>query len=68
LELFAEPRVLDLTRLEFLAAQIIATRFADTFREFPPRQKAASFAIEDALEKMTAAATDGGTAKAAKAA
>jgi arylsulfatase len=47
------------------AAQAIATSFAETFKEFPPRQKAASFTIDQALEKMTAAATGGGTAKAA---
>jgi arylsulfatase len=43
------------------AAQAIATEFAKTFKEFPPRQKAASFTIDDALAKMTAAATGGGT-------
>jgi arylsulfatase A-like enzyme len=47
------------------AAQSIATQFAATFAEFPPRQKAASFTIDEALEKMTAAATGGGTAKTA---
>lgn len=47
------------------AAQGIATEFAGTFKEFPPRQKAASFTIDEALEKMTAAATGGGTAKTA---
>ena len=36
------------------AAQAIATEFAETFREFPPRQKAASFTIDQALEKMAA--------------
>ena len=34
------------------AAQVIVTRFVDTFQEFPPRQKAASFTIDQALEKM----------------
>ncbi len=47
------------------AGQSIATKFAATFKEFPPRQKAASFTIDDALEKMTAAGTGGGTAKSA---
>ncbi len=34
------------------AAQHIAGQFAETFKEFPPAQKAASFTIEDALVKM----------------
>jgi len=37
------------------AAQAIATEFVETFREFPPRQKAASFTIDQALQKMAAA-------------
>jgi arylsulfatase A-like enzyme len=37
------------------AAQAIATEFAETFRAFPPRQKAASFTIDQALDKMAAA-------------
>jgi arylsulfatase A-like enzyme len=37
------------------AAQAIATQFAETFRAFPPRQKAASFTIDQALDKMAAA-------------
>jgi arylsulfatase len=35
-----------------LASQIIVTQFLETFAEFPPRQKAASFTIDQALEKM----------------
>ena len=38
------------------AAQGIVTEFLETFREFPPRQKAASFTIDQALEKMEMAA------------
>jgi arylsulfatase A-like enzyme len=34
--------------------QAIATRFLDTFREFPPRQKAASFTIDQAVESLNA--------------
>jgi hypothetical protein len=34
------------------AAQFIARQFAATFKEFPPAQKAASFTIDDALDKM----------------
>src|SRR6476660_9806185 len=36
------------------AAQIIMTRFLPTFAEFPPRQKAASFTIDQAMEKLEA--------------
>jgi hypothetical protein len=32
--------------------QEIAVRFAATFEEFPPIQKAASFTIDEALAKM----------------
>jgi arylsulfatase A-like enzyme len=35
------------------AAQAIVTEFLATFKEFPPRQKAASFTIDQALEKMS---------------
>jgi arylsulfatase len=38
-----------------LAAQGIVSQFLETFKEFPPRQKAASFTIDQAMEKMTAA-------------
>jgi arylsulfatase A-like enzyme len=42
------------------AAQYIAAQFAQTFKDFPPRQKAASFTIDDALSKMTEAASGAG--------
>jgi arylsulfatase len=42
-----------------LAAQVIVREFIATFQEYPPRQKAASFTIDQALEKMTAAASGG---------
>jgi arylsulfatase A-like enzyme len=42
-----------------IAAQTIATQFAATFKDFPPRQKAASFTIDEAVAKM---ATAGGHA------
>ncbi|MET0563669.1 MAG: sulfatase-like hydrolase/transferase, partial [Gaiellaceae bacterium] len=35
-----------------LAAQAIVADFLATFEDFPPRQKAASFTIDQALEKM----------------
>ncbi len=40
-----------------LAAQAIVAEFLATFKEFPPRQKAASFTIDQALEKMADAAS-----------
>ena len=42
-----------------LAAQTLIAQFLATFAEFPPRQKAASFTIDQALEKMEAAITSG---------
>jgi arylsulfatase len=38
-----------------LAAQSIVTDFLSTFREFPPRQRAASFTIDQAIDKMNEA-------------
>ena len=35
------------------------TRFLQTFAEFPPRQKAASFTIDQAMEKLEAMITSG---------
>jgi arylsulfatase A-like enzyme len=34
------------------ASQFIMTQFLATFREFPPRQRAASFSIDQAVEKL----------------
>jgi arylsulfatase A-like enzyme len=34
------------------AAQSVTARFLDTFKDFPPRQRAASFGIDQAVEKM----------------
>ncbi len=36
----------------FVPAQQYVARFLDTFREFPPRQKPASFTIDQVLEKL----------------
>jgi arylsulfatase len=47
-----------------MAAQAVVQPFLETFKEFPPRQKAASFTLDAALEKMAAAS--GGGAAAAK--
>ncbi len=38
-----------------MAAQALVTPFLATFKEFPPRQKAASFTIDQAMDKMTTA-------------
>jgi arylsulfatase len=37
-----------------LASQTLVTLFLETFKEFPPRQKSASFTIDQALDKMAA--------------
>jgi len=42
-----------------LAAQAIMGEFLQTFLEFPPRQKAASFTIDQAMAKLEAALTHG---------
>jgi arylsulfatase len=34
-------------------------QFLETFREFPPRQKAASFTIDQAVAKLEASLTSG---------
>jgi arylsulfatase A-like enzyme len=42
-----------------LARPAIITQFLASFREFPPRQKAASFTIDQALDRLNAAITSG---------
>jgi arylsulfatase len=42
-----------------LAARAIVVAFLETFRQFPPSQKAASFIIDQALAKMSEAASGG---------
>jgi arylsulfatase len=42
-----------------LASQIIMTEFLSTFPEFPPRQRAASFTIDQAMEKLESMLTSG---------
>jgi arylsulfatase len=41
-----------------MAAQAIVAPFLETFKEFPPRQKAASFTIDQAMEKMESSLKD----------
>jgi arylsulfatase len=43
-----------------LGAQTIVAKFLETFKEFPPRQKAASFTIDQIMEKMTEGANAAG--------
>jgi arylsulfatase len=43
----------------FVPAQGLVAQFLGTFKEFPPRQKAASFTIDQVVEKMMAAAGGG---------
>jgi arylsulfatase len=38
----------------FAPAQKIVAEFLETFKEFPPRQKAPSFSIDQVLEKLQA--------------
>jgi arylsulfatase A-like enzyme len=42
-----------------LAATALVTQFLATFEEFPPRQKAASFTIDQVVEKLEAVLTSG---------
>lgn len=51
-----------------LAATSVVKEFLNTFKDFPPRQKSASFTIDQAMDKMTAAGTGGGTSAGKKAA
>ena len=37
-------------------AQAIVAKYLESFKEFPPRAKAASFTVSDAMEKITSAA------------
>jgi arylsulfatase len=38
-----------------LAATMVTAQFLETFKEFPPRQKAASFTIDQAVAKLESA-------------
>ena len=42
-----------------LTASTIVGRFLETFAEYPPRQRAASFTIDQAMEKLEATLTSG---------
>jgi hypothetical protein len=40
----------------FVPAQAIIAKWLESFKEFPPRAKAASFTVSDAMEKIEALA------------
>jgi arylsulfatase len=42
-----------------LAATAVMTQFLATFRDFPPRQRAASFTIDQVVAKLKNALTSG---------
>ena len=42
-----------------LAATFLTAQFLQTFEEFPPRQKAASFTIDQVVAKLEAVITSG---------
>jgi arylsulfatase A-like enzyme len=42
-----------------LAASALVSQFLETFKEFPPRQKAASFTIDQVVAKLEASFTEG---------
>ena len=42
-----------------MAAQGVVQPFLDSFRDYPPRQKAASFTLDEALEKMSESFNNG---------
>jgi len=42
-----------------MAAQAVVQPFLNSFKDYPPRQKAASFTLDQALEKMAASFNTG---------
>jgi arylsulfatase A-like enzyme len=42
----------------FVPAQALVARWLGSFKDFPPRAKAASFSVADAMERITAASAD----------
>jgi hypothetical protein len=55
--MFTSRRPLRAFLSTIFAAQAIVAQFMETFKEFPPRQKTASFNIDQKLEKMSSAAS-----------
>jgi arylsulfatase len=41
----------------FVPAQALVAKWLESFKEFPPRHKAASFTVSDVMEKMTTASS-----------
>jgi arylsulfatase len=39
----------------FVPAQAVVAKYLETFKDFPPRAKAASFTVSDAMERITTA-------------
>jgi arylsulfatase len=37
-----------------MAASVVAAKYLETYKEFPPSQRAASFTIDQAMEKLQA--------------
>lgn len=44
--------------MKLVPAQAYVGEFLKTFKEYPPRQKAASFSLSDVMEKMAAPANN----------
>ena len=42
----------------FVPAQAVVARCIESFKDFPPRAKAASFTVADVMEKITTAGAD----------
>jgi arylsulfatase len=42
-----------------IAAQPLAAQFLSTFKDFPPRQKAASFSLSNVIDKLSNAGSGG---------
>jgi hypothetical protein len=41
----------------FVPAQAVVAKYLESFKDFPPRAKAASFTVSDAMDKITTAAS-----------
>ncbi len=39
-------------RFQIIAAQVVTAKFLATFKDFPPRQRAPSFGVDQAVEKL----------------
>ena len=57
-EVYGMPSLLD-NDFIVLASTFVVTQFLDTFTEFPPRQKPATFTIDQAVAKLESALASG---------